>query len=298
MPGKITSSKNVKEELAAKNFAPRKSLGQNFLIDENILQKITAAGCLDKQDVVLEIGPGLGALTEKLLESVNHVIAVEYDRGLCSILAERLAGNQGFTLINRDILETNLPQFFGAFPGNLFHYKVIANLPYYITTPVIFELIESGLPWERMVFLVQKEVADRLNAKPGGKDYGALTVMLGYYGKVEKIGVVPRTVFYPKPQVDSAIIRIMPSPDRWDPEIYPYLRRVVQAAFGQRRKTILNALASMSDFEENKLNLISCLRELRIDPQRRGETLTLPEFLNLALEIHSRQSRGYNNGIR
>jgi 16S rRNA (adenine1518-N6/adenine1519-N6)-dimethyltransferase len=286
MPGRPTSIKIIKQRLAEKKFAPRKSLGQNFLTDENTLGKIVTAGNLGEKDLVLEVGPGLGALTEKLLECTKQVIAVEYDRGLFSILREDFAAANKLLLLNQDILETDLANLLKDYPSGQYCYKVLANLPYYITTPVIFKLIESGLPWELMVFLVQKEVAERLIAKPGTKEYGALTVMLNFFGKVEKMAVVPKTVFYPAPQVDSAIVRIIFTKNPADFEIYPYLRQVVQAAFNQRRKTLLNALASLETIFGNKELLAKQLQALQIDPLRRGETLSLEEFFSIARVLH------------
>ena len=174
---KIVSPKNIREILKEKNLAPRKSLGQNFLIDSNVLMKIVEAGSISPNDLVLEIGPGLGALTEFLLEQAGTVVAVEYDRGLFSILEERFKESPRLKLFNRDIMEVDLLELIKGFEGGL---KIIANLPYYITTPVIFKLVESEINWERMVFLVQKEVAQRISARPGTKEYGALTVMLNF----------------------------------------------------------------------------------------------------------------------
>jgi 16S rRNA (adenine1518-N6/adenine1519-N6)-dimethyltransferase len=292
MPGKITSIKIIKQRLSERSFAPRKSLGQNFLTDENILHKIVAAGNLAENDLVLEVGPGLGALTEQLAESAKQVIAIEYDRGLFSILSESLVDYKNLVLLNQDILTTDLQTVLKDYSSEQYHYKVLANLPYYITTPVIFKLIESGLPWELMVFLVQKEVAERLIARPGTKDYGALTVMLSFFGKIEKIGNVPKTVFYPAPQVDSAIVRITLDNSQGKQQLYHYLRQVVQAAFGQRRKTILNALIPIEAFFGTKELLAEILLKLGIDPKRRGETLSLGEFLGLAIELQSRESKG------
>ncbi len=289
MIGMITSKKVIVEELSKKGFAPRKSLGQNFLIDENILQKIVKAGEPSNSDLVLEIGPGLGALTYDLIHKAKHIIAVEYDRGLFSILQEKLAEFENLTLLNQDIMDTDINSIFKEFSAENCTYKVIANLPYYITTPVLFKLLESGVSWKSMVFLVQKEVAQRLTAKPGAKEYGALTVMLNFFGRVEKIAIVPKTVFYPMPQIDSAIVRIIPDNIQYDPELYPYLRQVVQAAFGQRRKTILNSLAGIEDLSNSKETLSYRLQELRIDPRRRGETLSLLEFLHLAKEIRANE---------
>lgn len=282
MMEKPTSLRAIKTTLAREGLAPRKSLGQNFLYDANIPNKIVAAGAVEKTDLVLEIGPGLGVLTSILIEQAGMVVAVEYDRGLFRILQENLATVPNLRLINQDFLQVDLPSLLEPFRKDFPVFKVIANLPYYITTPVLFKLIESGPRWGVMVFLVQKEVAERLCAGPGSDEYGAVTVMLNYYGTVEKVAVVPRTVFYPVPQVDSAAIRITPHPGT--AELYPGLHRVVQAAFGQRRKTILNALFAGGILLGNtdKLGLAARLRDLGIDPERRGETLTLEEFLKIA----------------
>jgi 16S rRNA (adenine1518-N6/adenine1519-N6)-dimethyltransferase len=279
---KTISAREIRELLAQRNFAPRKSLGQNFLLDRNILEKIARAAELDPGDRVLEIGPGLGALTDWLLEAANRVVAVEYDRGLHSILEERLAGNEKLRLLREDFMEVDLAGLTGG-PAEDAVWKVVANLPYYITTPAIFKLVESEIPWRIMVFLVQKEVADRMVAPPGGKEYGSLSVMLNFYGRVEKVAAVPKTVFYPAPQVDSAIVRIRPE---WTEEtrvLYPFLHRVVQAVFGQRRKTLLNALTGASLGAKETIGIL--LDRLGIDPGRRGETLTGSEFEALARAV-------------
>ncbi len=273
-PRKVQSPKIIREILSERKLAPRKSLGQNFLIDSNILAKIAEAGLIKSGDLVLEIGPGLGALTEILLEQARTVMAVEYDRGLVSILEERFKSFGNLKLFKQDIMEVDLHQLVKGYESGL---KVVANLPYYITTPLIFKLVESGIKWERMVFLVQKEVAQRISASPGTKEYGALTVMLNFYGKVEKIGNVSRTVFYPEPDVDSAIVRITPYQTPEVQFLYPRLSKVVQAAFQQRRKTILNALGS-TGFFQSKEELGVFLAGHGIDPNRRGETLSVNEF--------------------
>ena len=290
---KPTSVKFLKAKFSETGLAPRKSLGQNFLIDENILQKIVNSGAVTKEDVVLEVGPGMGALTTVLSNQAGWVIAIEYDRGLFGLLQKALATAANIKLINEDIMKTDLTAILGEHNQQGRCCKVIANLPYYITTPVIFKLLESEITWERLIFLVQKEVADRMNARPGGKEYGALTVMLNFYGRVERIGVVPRTVFYPAPQVDSAIIGIFPHQDNWDKSLYPFLRKVVQAAFEQRRKMILNALATFESLFGSKKDLADGLLELGIDPERRGETLSVAEFVKLAQEICLRESENH-----
>lgn len=284
-PDKLNSPKVIREILSARNLAPRKSLGQNFLIDDNVLHKIAAAGHVNAGDAVLEIGPGLGALTEILVKQAGKVVAVEYDRGLFSILKERLGDYRNLKLLNRDILAVDLTELAAECQGSL---KVIANLPYYITTPIIFKLAESGIPWETMVFLVQKEVAQRITAAPGTKEYGALTVMLNFYGKVERIGNVSRTVFYPEPDVDSAIVKISPYRNREVQALYPRMSQLAQAAFRQRRKTILNALSSGGLFQ-SKEELERFLTEQGIDPNRRGETLSVAEFRSLAAGLGFRE---------
>ena len=286
MTGKLTSIKVIKELLAQNNFAPRKSLGQNFLIDQNILMKIINVGSVCSSDLVLEVGPGLGVLTAELLERAGMVVAVEYDRGFYSFLKQNFSDYHNFKLENHDILKLNLGGLLEVYQEKFKSLKVIANLPYYITTPVIFSLLESKIPWSKMVFMVQKEVAQRLVAAPGSNDYSALTVMLSFCGRVELVGNVPKTVFYPSPQVDSAIVSITPGAVDW--ELYPYLHRVVKAAFGQRRKMILNALAAGEAFFSNKMELQAVLEQLAIDSSRRGETLTLTEFLGLATELQAR----------
>lgn len=289
----LTSVKAIKDILTRQGLSPLKSLGQNFLIDPNIQKKIISFGDLAKNDLVLEIGPGLGALTANLIDMAGMVIAVEYDRGLYSILEEWYGAVQNLQLVNRDFLEINLEDLCGKYVRQGFQLKVIANLPYYITTPAIFKIIESKLDWRRLIFLIQKEVADRICAKPGSGEYGALTVMLNYYGRVEKVMNVPRTVFYPAPQVDSALIKI----EAHDvqkveiPDYYLYLRRVVQAGFGQRRKTILNALAPFEGLFGGKSSLKDFLTRLDIDPGRRGETLKLEEYMAIASEVYERENR-------
>jgi len=293
MVDRLTSPKVIRELLTGRNLAPRKSLGQNFLIDANIREKIIAAASINKHDLVVEIGPGLGALTGSLFTRAGKVIAIEYDKGLYAVLQEIFGNQNNILLLNQDFLETDLLRLLEVYREEEYHYKVIANLPYYITTPVIFKLIQSGINWESMVFMVQKEVADRICAGPGNKDYGALTVMLSFYGKPAKVSNVPKTVFYPTPKVDSVVIKISayhfsPDEDTRNSEIFPYLQRVVQAAFGQRRKTILNALDPLGGYFGSKPERVALLHKLGIDPIQRGETLSLQHFLAIAKEMRSR----------
>lgn len=252
------------------------------------MEKIVGAGDLSPEDLVLEIGPGLGGLTERLVAGVGQVVAVEYDRGLFAVLQETMGGHANLTLINQDFLTVDLQQIVARRKAR--YYKVIANLPYYITTPIIFKLLESQINWKQLIFLVQKEVALRAGARAGAKDYGALTVMLNFYGTVEIISIVPKGVFYPAPKVDSAVIRITPGQTGVDRTLYPYLRQIVSAAFGQRRKTILNALAQAEIWPQRKAALEGILINLGIDPGQRGETISGEAYLKLARELR-RQRR-------
>jgi 16S rRNA (adenine1518-N6/adenine1519-N6)-dimethyltransferase len=273
----------VKAFLTRKQLAPLKSLGQNFLVDRHFLDKIVQSGDLSDDDLVLEIGPGLGGLTERLVAAAGQVVAVEYDRGLFAVLQETMGEHANLTLINQDFLTVDLHQIVARRTTR--HYKVIANLPYYITTPVIFKLLESQIDWKQLIFLVQKEVALRVSARTGTKEYGALTIMLNFYGAVEMLCTVPKGVFYPAPKVDSAVIRITSGKAKVDWTLYPYLRQIVQAAFGQRRKTFLNALAQAEIWPQDKVALQGILINLGIDPGQRGETIAVESYLKLAREL-------------
>jgi 16S rRNA (adenine1518-N6/adenine1519-N6)-dimethyltransferase len=289
MSQNIYSKNAVKILLNQKNLAPRHSLGQNFLTDKNILDKIVTNSEINKADLILEIGAGLGILTEALLKVAGRVVAVELDKGLFSILEDKFLNQDHLKLINQDIMNVNLSDVLETNTEDNFFLKVVANLPYYITTPVIFKLLESNVSWNLIILLVQKEVADRICSKPGSKEYGALTVMLNFYGNTERVAIVPKTVFYPTPKVDSTIIKIKPLSRPEGKEIYPYLRRVVQASFGQRRKTILNALAVFYEIFGSKRELADFLVKININPESRGETIDVSKFLQLAREIHLRE---------
>lgn len=288
MNEKLYSKSAVKTLLSRKKLAPRHSLGQNFLVDKNILEKIIDSSELGPSDLILEIGAGLGVLTEVLINKSGGVVAVELDKGLFSILEEKFSDKKQLKLINQDIMNVNLSEIFLEGLEGKFNLKVVANLPYYITTPLIFKLIESNISWSSIVVLMQKEVADRICAKPGSKEYGALTVMLKFYGNIERVAIVPKTVFYPIPKVDSTIIKIKPVSRPEAKDIYPYLRRVVQASFGQRRKTILNALTSFAQLFGGKQGMADFLEKININPESRGETIDIDKFLLLAKEIHLR----------
>lgn len=253
----------------------RKKLGQNFLIDEQVVNSIVAAACLSASDTVLEIGPGIGTLTQGLAETGAQIVSVELDVKLIQVLAKTLEGYQNVRVIHGDILKFDISREITAE-----QYKVVANLPYYITTPIIMHLLESRLPVELLVTMVQKEVAERMVAAPGGKDYGALSVAVQYYTQPEILFTVPPQSFIPSPAVESAVIRCTVrgvSPVALQEEKLFF--RVVKGAFAQRRKTLANALKT-TGLDSAAIGWM--LSQAAIDPQRRGETLSLQEFGDIA----------------
>ena len=251
-----------------------KKLGQNFLIDENVVHQIVAAAELSEADTVLEVGPGIGTLTQGLAESKARVVAVELDTRLLPVLATTLNGYDNVRVVHGDILKVNIMEEVGA-PS----FKVCANLPYYITTPIIFALLEKRLPMERLVAMVQKEVAERMAAQPGGKEYGALSVAIQYYTEPEIAFIVPPTSFIPAPAVESAVIvckrRIKPPVEVCDEGLF---FRVVKAAFSLRRKMLSNSLKNMGIKSEQ---VAKWLELAGVDGKRRAETLSLEDFAKL-----------------
>ena len=251
-----------------------KKLGQNFLIDENVVHQIVAAAELSEADTVLEVGPGIGTLTQGLAESKARVVAVELDTRLLPVLATTLNGYDNVRVVHGDILKVNIIEEVGA-PS----FKVCANLPYYITTPIIFALLEKRLPMERLVAMVQKEVAERMAAQPGGKEYGALSVAIQYYTEPKIAFIVPPTSFIPAPAVDSAVIvckrREKPPVEVCDEGLF---FRVVKAAFSLRRKMLSNSLKNMGIKSEQ---VAKWLELAGVDGKRRAETLSLEDFAKL-----------------
>jgi 16S rRNA (adenine1518-N6/adenine1519-N6)-dimethyltransferase len=252
-----------------------KKLGQNFLIDEQVVRGIVTAAMLKPEDEVLEIGPGIGTLTQGLLEGGGRVTAVEIDRRLLDVLAKTLAGYEKLRIIHGDILRINISQ-----EMECEKFKVVANLPYYITTPIILSFLEQRLPVELLVTMVQKEVAERMIASPGTKDYGALSVAVQYYTIPEIMFIVPPTSFVPPPAVESAVIRCIV---REKPPVAVTSEktffRIVKGAFSQRRKTLSNALKTTGASADM---VRAALDKAGIDPVRRGETLSLDEFAAIA----------------
>lgn len=291
----IATPKRTKEIVQKHGFSLKKSLGQNFLIDQNILNKIVVAAELDETKGALEIGPGIGALTQQLAKMAGRVVAVEIDQRLLPILAETLEPYSNAAVVHGDVLKTDLRALFAERFAGLSGVSVVANLPYYITTPIIMKLLEDKLPLENIVVMIQKEVADRMAAKPGGKDYGSLSIAVQYYCEPEVVAIVPHTVFIPQPNVDSAVIRLRvrrEPPVRTEDEAFFF--EVVQAAFVQRRKTLYNNLSARFFSKETKGRLQDILAACGIEPSRRGETLSMEEFARLsdALRRHLQGAGG------
>ena len=265
-------------------FTFKKSFGQNFLTDTNILQKIVDTAEIDKKVNVIEIGPGIGALTEFLAESAAEVMAFEIDDRLVPILADTLRDFDNVTVVNQDILKVDLAQYIAEFKNPDLPIKVVANLPYYITTPILMHLIESGIPFSEFVVMMQREVADRISAQPNTKAYGSLSIAVQYYMTAKVAFIVPRTVFVPAPNVDSAILKMVrrerPAVEVQDEKFF---FKVSKASFVHRRKTLWNNLTSyFGKSEETKGKLTAALERADLSPSVRGEALTLADFARLA----------------
>lgn len=282
----VATPARTKEVLRKYELAAKKSLGQNFLVDLNILNKIVSAAELDETKGALEIGPGIGALTQQLAKRAARVVAVEIDQRMLPVLEETLEPYPNASVLHGDVLKTDLAEVLEAKFKDLSGVSVVANLPYYITTPIIMKLLEERLPLENIVVMIQKEVADRMAAKPGTKDYGSLSVAVQYYCEPQVVTIVPHTVFIPQPNVDSAVIRLKvrqePPVQVEDEKLY---FEVVQASFAQRRKTLSNNLLSRFFTKETKPKMEAALQEAGIDPSRRGETLSLQEFAALTTAL-------------
>ncbi|WNQ11663.1 16S rRNA (adenine(1518)-N(6)/adenine(1519)-N(6))-dimethyltransferase RsmA [Paenibacillus aurantius] len=281
--GDIASPSQTKEIIAKHGFSLKKSLGQNFLIDLNILDKIVSAAGLDRTRGALEIGPGIGALTEQLAKAAGRVAAVEIDQRLLPILADTLAPYDNVRIVHGDVLKLDLKELVReAFP-DVDKISVVANLPYYVTTPIVMKLLEEKLPLDNIVVMIQKEVAERMAAKPGGKEYGSLSIAVQYYGEPELVTIVPHTVFIPQPNVDSAVIRIkIRETPAVEVEDERFFFEVVHASFAQRRKTISNNLLSRFFAKGERDKLDKVLQESGIEPSRRGETLSIEEYARLS----------------
>ena len=283
----IASPKNTIAVLQKYDFQFKKQLGQNFLIDLHVLDKILRAAEIGPDDICLEIGPGIGSLTQVMAERAGRVIAVEIDDRVIPILEENLAAYNNVEIVNEDFMKLDLPAFF-AEKGIDRPVKVIANLPYYITTPIIMELFESHVPLSSVTVMVQEEVAKRMQSGPGTKDYGALSLAVQYYADPYIAAYVPQNCFMPRPKVGSAVIRLSrhkePPVEVKDERL---MFKLIRAAFMQRRKTLTNAVSGSPELSISKEKLLAALAAAGLDERVRGEALTLAEFAKLANQLSS-----------
>lgn len=273
---------NTREIIDKYGFMFQKRFGQNFLIDGNVVEKIVREAGVTKDDFVLEIGPGIGTMTQLLCENAREVAAVEIDTNLIPILKETLAPYDNVTVINEDILKVDIPALAQEKNGGR-PIKVVANLPYYITTPIIMGLFESHVPIDSITIMVQREVADRMQVGPGTKDYGALSLAVQYYAKPEIVLNVPPTCLMPRPNVGSAVIRLKKHetcPVQVDDAEFMF--RLIRASFNQRRKTLANGLSNSSELTISKEKIAEAIESLGVSPSIRGEALTLEQFAQLA----------------
>lgn len=260
------------------NFNFQKRFGQNFLIDAHILDKIVSGAGVAKEDTVLEIGPGIGTMTQYLAERARQVIAVEIDKALIPILNDTLSSYDNVTIINDDILRVDINKLVEEY-NNGRPIKVVANLPYYITTPIIMGLFEAHVPLESITIMVQKEVADRMQVGPGTKDYGALSLAVQYYAKPEIIAYVSPECFIPKPNVGSAVIRLQRYENSpVDVVNEEFMFRVIRASFNQRRKTLSNAISNAGDIKADRTMVQEVLKDMDLDENIRGEKFSLDQF--------------------
>ena len=278
----LGSPSATKEIINKYSFAFQKKFGQNFLIDSNILENIVSAANITKEDFVLEIGPGIGTMTQYLCENAREVVAVEIDKSLIPILQDTLSEYNNVEVINEDVLKVDIKKLAEERnDGNPI--KVVANLPYYITTPIIMGLFESHVPLESITVMVQKEVADRMQSGPGTKDYGALSLAVQFYSKAEIVANVPANCFMPRPNVGSAVIRLTCHAERpVDVKDEAFMFKIIRASFNQRRKTLQNGLNNASNLSVNKEQVVTALEKMGLPATVRGEALSLEQFAELS----------------
>ena len=282
MNQKLSDPKKTIEVIQKYQFAFQKRFGQNFLIDAHVLEKIVSAAGITKDDCVLEIGPGIGTMTQYLAESAGQVIAVEIDTNLLPILTDTLKDYSNVKVINQDILKVDINELVKEY-NNGRPIKVVANLPYYITTPIIMGLFESNVPIDNITVMVQKEVADRMQVGPGSKDYGALSLAVQYYASPYIVANVPPNCFIPRPNVGSAVIRLTryqePPVQVTDPKL---MFKLIRASFNQRRKTLQNGLNNSPEISFSKEEITKAIESLGVSPSVRGEALSPEQFAQLA----------------
>ena len=273
---------NTIEVLQKYNFNFQKKFGQNFLIDTHVLDKIIRESGVTKDDIVIEIGPGIGTMTQYLCENAREVVAIEIDKNLIPILGDTLSAYDNITVINEDVLKVDIKKLAEEKNGGR-PVKVVANLPYYITTPIIMGLFESHVPIDSITIMVQKEVADRMQEGPGSKEYGALSLAVQYYAKPEIVAIVPPNCFMPRPNVGSAVIRLT-CHEKPPVEVKDegFMFNLIRASFNQRRKTLVNGLTNASFLSVTKDQVAEALEKMELSPTIRGEALSLEQFAQLS----------------
>lgn len=285
----IATPTRTKALLNQYGFNFKKSLGQNFLIDVNIIHNIIHASDIDEQTGIIEVGPGMGSLTEQLAKSAKKVMAFEIDQRLIPVLKDTMGPYDNVTVINEDILKADIAHYITEHLTDCEKIMVVANLPYYITTPILLNLMQQKLPIDGYVVMMQKEVGERLNAQVGTKAYGSLSIVAQYYTETSKVLTVPKSVFLPPPNVDSIVVKLMKRPTPIvDIDDENKFFKMTKAAFSQRRKTINNNYQSLFvNGKVNKEKILEWLEAAGIDPRRRGETLSIKEFANLYNELQN-----------
>ncbi len=279
---KLSSPKKTIEVIQKYNFDFQKKFGQNFLIDGRVLDKIIDAAEISKEDFVLEIGPGIGTMTQYLAENAREVLAVEIDKNLIPILEDTLSEYENVSILNEDILKVDIGKIAKERNGGR-PIKVVANLPYYITTPIIMGLFESHVPIASITVMVQKEVADRMQAGPGTKDYGALSLAVQYYAKPYIVANVPPNCFMPRPKVGSAVIRLAKyQQPKIEVSNEKLMFQLIRASFNQRRKTLQNGIKNFSELNFSKEQVAEALEQMEVSASVRGEALTLEQFAHLS----------------
>ena len=286
---RLSSHRATKEVVNKHNFKFSKSSGQNFLIDDNVIDRILEGARLSETDRIIEVGPGIGTLTREMGKVAENVVAIEIDKTLIPILKETLADLDNVEVVNEDILKVDVQGLINE-KLNGGPVKLVANLPYYITTPIVMKFLEEDIPVTDIVVMVQKEVADRMNAKPSTKDYGALSVAVQYYCDTEIVAKAPRHMFVPQPNVDSIVIGLhVRDEKKYVVDNEDIFFKTVKASFGQRRKTLLNSLGGLGFLSKDEIR--EALQAANIDEKIRGETLSIDEFANLSNEINKFSSK-------
>ena len=286
---RLSSHRATKEVVNKHNFKFSKSLGQNFLIDDNVIDRILEGARLSETDRIIEVGPGIGTLTREMGKVAENVVAIEIDKTLIPILKETLADLDNVEVVNEDILKVDVQGLINE-KLNGGPVKLVANRPYYITTAIVMKFLEEDIPVTDIVVMVQKEVADRMNAKPSTKDYGALSVAVQYYCDTEIVAKAPRHMFVPQPNVDSIVIGLhVRDEKKYVVDNEEIFFKTVKASFGQRRKTLLNSLGGLGFLSKDQIR--EALQAANIDEKRRGETLSIDEFANLSNEINKFSSK-------